>query len=561
MSNILNDLIEIPYFFLKEYLNGWMILFMIVLIFYFICLRKYYTNKETFYDHAIQMQKTQTEQTDENIDDEESKDNVNSIDTNSNKKIDRKQKPKKRKQQQSKKLKFDKTFIENFENNNAVSSTTPNTTPNTTSNNVSGNTLITTTLFDNLNLNESQINLCKTNYNQVITNYIVELTKLIQRSKSNQSLNVDIEYNNIITKGIDNIINYLSNTIKTYNILTRTTIRIDVNNILYNTVENLISKTNNDLSDKMNKLAMLNSTTIDYNTMLSTITDDRKKLENYIEIDRIILQYGKKNSITDNSINKTLDKSFILPIYERNFDKINQLVKSDFNNNEYNLSQKYGNAYTEFLNEQKKAELNINPLSLVSKIESGVVNVLSKVYGNKYDTKNNVKYTYPYKNNEIQDEEIEQYINNNSNFNSNPIPNSTSKLVNNTPLNENNMYRDRGNLGNYLIDKTTQKQILEGFDSGSNDSNSNSNNSKNSNNKSKNNKNDNNIVSKLFSGNFLEYIMEFTKDKMNIVLKAYNNKIGSDKDNSEFNIDDNLMPLGFMMLILSMLFYFIDITS
>ena len=35
----------------------------------------------------------------------------------------------------------------------------------------------------------------------------------------------------------------------------------------------------------------------------------------------------------DNSINKILDKSFVLPIYERNFDKINQLVKSDFNNN------------------------------------------------------------------------------------------------------------------------------------------------------------------------------------------------------------------------------------
>ena len=44
------------------------------------------------------------------------------------------------------------------------------------------------------------------------------------------------------------------------------------------------------------------------------------------------------------------------------------------------LSDKYGKAYTDFLNQKKKEELNINPLEMLSNIESGVVNFLSNMY-------------------------------------------------------------------------------------------------------------------------------------------------------------------------------------
>ena len=61
----------------------------------------------------------------------------------------------------------------------------------------------------------------------------------------------------------------------------------------------------------------------------------------------------------------SFDKSFILPIYEKNFDRINQLVKSDFNDDYSKLASKYGTAYTDYLNHKKKEELTINPLEIM----------------------------------------------------------------------------------------------------------------------------------------------------------------------------------------------------
>ena len=54
------------------------------------------------------------------------------------------------------------------------------------------------------------------------------------------------------------------------NILTRSSIKEDLLNIVSITIENLINKENNILTDEMNELAKLNSTTIDYTTMVTT---------------------------------------------------------------------------------------------------------------------------------------------------------------------------------------------------------------------------------------------------------------------------------------------------
>jgi len=431
-------------------------------------------------------------------------------------------------------------------------------------------TTINTTLFDNLNINDTQIKLCKTNYNQVINTYITDLSKLVKLSKNNEYLNTKKQYDVIIGKGVDNITNYLSNTIKSPLVLTRTSIKSDLMNSLSNNLEELINNKNVDITNQMNSLAAMSSTTIDYNTMLTNINDSRAQLDNYIEIDKLVSNYGKTITNNSNEVNNVLNKSFILPIYERNFDKINQLVKSDFNENENNLSKKYGQAYTDFLNEEKKKELDINPLRLASKIESGIVNMLTNLVsdGRKKDNNTSIRGNNTNGNNIIESV-------------SNPIPTQQNDFISgnssnssNTNLNNNaNIYKDKGNLGSYLIDKKTQKQVLEGFANGSDNSDSSPNptetNPTKYESKTKKNKNNTDIVSNLLSGEFIQYIMDIINEKIGYLTGMYSKQFtssnGNDKDNKDndikFNLEENMIPAGFLFFILSMLIYFIDTTS
>ena len=577
---------DIPFAFISEYLTGWTIIIFFCIIIYFVALRKYYIKKEEFYTS-----------------------NNNELFNNNNKK---------------KKKKKKEGFTSDIPNTTKQSAQSAQSTPNTTkqsstSTQDSLDGFVSTTLFDNLNLNTRDVQKCITFYNTVIIYFITEFTKLVKLISKNKYLNVDQQFNIIISKGVDNIINFLNTTIKSMNILTRNSIKVDLLNILTNTLDNLISKENIKLTNEINELARLNSTTIDYNSMVKNIDVSRKKIEDYIEMDKLISKYGYNNNISTNKVNSVLDKSFILPIYERNFDRINQLVNSDFNDNYTKLSEKYGKAYTEYLNQKKKEELNVNPLEMLSKIESGVVNFLTNITSNKTTQKINNK------NNDLIEQYNSEYgyFNNTINqVNSNPVPKQNINLVNDTTLNKNNIYEDSGNLGNYLINDTAQKEILEGFvdttttrpnrtrpnttrpnttrpnttrpnttrpnrtrpnTTNPNTTKPNTTNPNTTkptiittkpifNNNNKKQKEETSIVTKLFSGEFLEYVMEVVNDKLNIFYTAYykqfNNLYDTDtydttntNKSSNFKLDDNLIPAGFLLFILSMLFYFIDLTS
>ena len=47
---MVNSIFDTPLDFISEYLTGWTILIFIIIIIYFVALRKYYINKEQFYD-------------------------------------------------------------------------------------------------------------------------------------------------------------------------------------------------------------------------------------------------------------------------------------------------------------------------------------------------------------------------------------------------------------------------------------------------------------------------------------------------------------------------------
>ena len=585
---MLLDILAIPIEFIKENLNGWIILILLIIIIYFAALRNYYINKEKFYDQSV------AEKNMEDIEDAETdileeqnnkmqstkatkviKANITKANTKANTKAT------------TKNDKNKKNSIEAFEDN-VVNQYFPITdrlpsdlkVTNLTPQQPDVSSYISTTMFDNLNLNLAQVQSCKLKYNDIIAQYIIDLGKLAKLQKNNRYLNTQKQFDLIIAKGVDDIINYLNNTIKSYNVLTRTSIKSEVMNTLDNVIELLINKTNTDLSNQMNILATLNSTTIDYATQLTSINQLRGLLEEYISIDKLLGEYSQKVNNKNKEVSSILDKSFILPIYERNFDKIKQLVNSDFNNDENNLADKYSKAYMEFMEEKKKEDLGVNPLRLASQIESGLVSVLTGVSSSK-NTNSKQRIGTPHIATPRIDNAnslIEQYgftESNFSNLKNNPIPEQEAKLLNNTVLNDSNIIQDPGNRGSYLIDNKTQKDILEGFqdDKPMNSQNPNLIKAFNDNsNKTKRQKTNetNNIVSNLISGNFLQYIMDYISEKLNMFLQYYNSRMGysskgnndsNDNGNNKFNLEDNMIPAGFLLFILSMLIYFIDTTS
>ena len=542
--------------FIRNTLTGWTILIFAIIIIYFVTLRKYYVQKEQFYDHTI-YKKNSTEK------------NLNNM-----KKIEKKE------ANLRKKFKTKSDTIEGFYAEKIPSTTqTPSSTTSMEIEASQDTQYIATTIFDNLDLSTQQLEACKLFYNQTIAKYISELGKLYNQSSKNEYLNVQKQFDMILASGIDNIVNYLANTIKTPNRLTRTSIRTEVMNTLTNTIENLLASTNTKLTRDLNTLNTLESGSSEYQTIVGKIKTAREDIDRYVGIDSILSNNGRNVNLSSKQVNSVLDKSYILPMYERSFDKINQLVKSDFNDNENNLANKYGKAYTDFLEQQKREELNINPLELASTIEGGLVNMISNLAGG--GTKSSIK-TVPkadsrveYDNWDTSSGELrEQYTreytreygftntNGISRVGENPIPSQQRNLVRDTGLNATNVYSDVGNLGNYLIDKKTQKNILEGFANGDDT---------NSRNGIKNSvKND--MIGSIMNGDFLQYVMEFINSKLvNLFsfynmymgekgINGYNNGVSSD-GKFNFSLEENMIPAGFALFILSMLIYFVDVTS
>ncbi len=602
------DILQIPIEFIRENLTGWVLLILVVFIVYFICLRKYYIQREKFYDIGTQLKTLENVETAE--DDIKLEYQNNTSTNNTSKKAsstkDRKKDmrdARKEYKQERKILKNSNRINEQFNQNNSQTSknkkvlegfdsnipiTITSSGTSDTSETSSSLPPIATTIFDNLNLNDTQIQACKANYNQVITQLIIDLGKLSDMASKNPYLNLKKQFDSVIAKAVDNIMNYITLTIKSPRILTRTAIRTEIISTLNNTLENLIDKTNKDLIAAMNILATMNSTTIDYNSQLSSINDSRSALEKYIATDKLINELGHNISVSQREVSSILDKSYILPIYERNFDKISQLAKSDFNDNEGNLAMKYSKAYADFLEQEKKEELNINPLSLASKIESGIVNMLSSI-GDSAKKSTGIKTTADitgeYGDNwYISNGELREQLTRDYGFTgkgidhiaNNPIPKQelAGSLLDKTLLNKENIFSDPSSRGSYIINRTARNELLEGFANSSNSSNTSPTmtspslikafDDSNQNKKNKKQDDTTDMTSKLLSGDFLQYMLDTINGYMSGGYDIYKDKINNYLGNINqggFKLEDNMIPAGFALFILSMLLYFIDLSS
>lgn len=496
----MHPIFEIPLQFVDQYLNRrWIIIVIILLIIYFYYLRQWYFNRDTFI---------------------------------TNKKITKSPKNNKKKTKENKTKTNKNKNIETFIDNSS----------NTTNQSYQFEIEVSKNLFINLQLTDSQMNSVLDNYKNIINNAIINLIKLSEQQSKNQYLRVDKSFRKIIADCVDNIINFITLTIKSQYSLTRTDVKTDILQTLKLNIINQTDKISNQLTKEMNILATMNSTTLDYNQELTKINDLRTQLDNLMNIDKLIINNGNNDSNSTLQLNKALNKSNVLPIYEKNIDRINQVLNSDFNGNEEKLTEKYGKMYTQFLEEEKNKELDINPLQLGSKIESGIVDLLSGLFSkpsaniipnsNDVVTSNNLVEQYGFTDNII------------SRPNKNIIPKEEPLPLQSGVLNENNIFIDSGNRGSYLIDNKIRKTITEGFKtSTTNDTN---------------NEYDNKIYG--FANYILDTIKNMLGPSYNSITSKFNTYNLNDMSNN-VKLEDNMIPAGFLLFLVSMFLYFIDITS
>ena len=130
------DILDTPIQFIRQYLTGWVLILIILFIIYFIYLRKLYTQRELF---------SPDDEEDIINSDEEEEDITNEGFQN-------------------------ETDIGTNVNTTEISASTKPTT--LTSNDPNLN--ISTTIFNNLQLSQAQLESARINYNQVIANYIID---------------------------------------------------------------------------------------------------------------------------------------------------------------------------------------------------------------------------------------------------------------------------------------------------------------------------------------------------------------------------------------------------
>ena len=202
------DILQIPIEFIRENLTGWILLILVIFIIYFICLRKYYIQREKFYDIGEQLQNLEDVESAEN--DVISSSNTSNTNNYEERKKDMRNARKEYKRERNVLKKSD--LVDDQFNQNDPTITSENTSRNTNTNtsrntntkkgqkeekvlegfvnnipttsvpattsNPSSLPPIATTIFDNLNLNDTQVQACKVNYNQVIAQLFADLGKL-----------------------------------------------------------------------------------------------------------------------------------------------------------------------------------------------------------------------------------------------------------------------------------------------------------------------------------------------------------------------------------------------
>lgn len=192
--------------------------------------------------------------------------------------------------------------------------------------------------------------------------------------------------------------------------------RIYYNNVITNLIKNHLKiKINNYVNEK---IPVINKKLINQIKEVNKKIDSRDtqlqdiyklKEKLFVSLNQYQYLYGKKMK-NDETIEvlKQLQKFNIQPKYETQYDINNSLIKQQFDGDESSLSNKYGQAYQDHIKNEKNEKMLVNPGELLSNLEENAISLTEGI--------TNIFNSNEVKNNLPLIEPFSEYTNENTNY-------------------------------------------------------------------------------------------------------------------------------------------------
>jgi hypothetical protein len=599
-------------FFIREHLNGYVILVIIYLFIYFAYLRRKY-QKESFQAYVedqnnISLSKYRDyNKLGEKVDKMTRKDFINKY--SPKKKLEEKNKKsaikvklltsqekdmqKKHKyvikentsynkeelknnvKKNVKNIKFDAKRFKNdsSEVNGIVERFQNNTSNNLNTSNKLNNSNNSKTL--NLEFIDSPINLSSEKMKKIdnykkINNYInTQIEPKLEKSFDNINITklsiveFSKQYDEVINKHSKLIMDYMYDEIITIKkdleelITIENKKRIFYNSIIKNQINKYLKSRVKDYIN--NKIDYLNSNlTSNINEFNKEYDNRESKLKNISTLkDKLNLslnqyQYTNGKKMNDDSIQDTLkklQKMNIQPKYESQYDINNSLIKQQFDNDESVLTKRYGQVYQDYIDKEKQERMLVDPGELLSNLEENAISLTEGINTIFSSSQVEQKDTVePFT--EYSNENI-NLVNSMNKFDKFNNPDEFGTYINKYSTTTSNPY-------NYDSLPETSNLDVEGFKNLNSNKKSNKSN-KNQKSKALDNENKDTLLDQLMGGDFINGFLSYSLDVGNSFMNNYDHKfndLGKLLDKK-----DNMMTFGLGLVILSIVLYFADITS
>lgn len=455
-------------------------------------------------------------------------------------------------------------IVERFQNNNSNNLNTSNKLNN------SNNSKTLNLEFIDSPINLSSEKMKKIDNYKKINNYInTQIEPKLEKSFDN----INITKLSIVefSKQYDEVINTHSKLIMDYMYDEIITIKKDLEELI--TIENkkrifynsiIKNQINKYLKSRVkdyinNKIDYLNSNlTSNINEFNKEYDNRESKLKNISTLkDKLNLslnqyQYTNGKKMNDDSIQDTLkklQKMNIQPKYESQYDINNSLIKQQFDNDESVLTKRYGQVYQDYIDKEKQERMLVDPGELLSNLEENAISLTEGI--NTIFSSSQVKQkdtVEPFT--EYSNENI-NLVNSMSKFDKFNNPDEFGTYINKYSTTTSNPY-------NYDSLPETSNLDVEGFKNLNSNKKSNKSN-KNQKSKALDNENKDTLLDQLMGGDFINGFLSYSLDVGNSFMNNYDHKfndLGKLLDKK-----DNMMTFGLGLVILSIVLYFADITS
>ena len=455
-------------------------------------------------------------------------------------------------------------IVERFQNNNSNNLNTSNKLNN------SNNSKTLNLEFIDSPINLSSEKMKKIDNYKKINNYInTQIEPKLEKSFDNINITklsiveFSKQYDDVINKHSKLIMDYMYDEIITIKKDLEELITIENNKrIFYNSIiKNQINKyLKSRVKDYINnKIDYLNSNlTSNINEVNKEYDNRESKLKNISTLkDKLNLslnqyQYTNGKKMNDDSIQDTLkklQKMNIQPKYESQYDINNSLIKQQFDNDESVLAKRYGQAYQDYIDKEKQERMLVDPGELLSNLEENAISLTEGI--NTIFSSSQVKQkdtVEPFT--EYSNENI-NLVNSMSKFDKFNNPDEFGTYINKYSTTTSNPY-------NYDSLPETSNLDVEGFKNLNSNKKSNKSN-KNQKSKALDNENKDTLLDQLMGGDFINGFLSYSLDVGNSFMNNYDHKfndLGKLLDKK-----DNMMTFGLGLVILSIVLYFADITS